>query len=54
LAEGTGRKKGGAVKWQGFNEQDKPTAEKGQTADLSVWSLPAACANADGGFAVIY
>ena len=53
-AEGTGWKKGGAISWQGFNGQGEPTAEKGQAADLPVWSLPTACVDNEGYFTIIY
>lgn len=53
-AEGTGWKKGGAVAWQVFNDQSKPSESHGQASGLPVWSLPSACVDSEGDFTIIY
>jgi hypothetical protein len=52
--EGTGWQRGGAVAWQVFDANGKPTEEKGRLAEgVPTWSLVAAVAGGDGSF-VIY
>jgi len=53
-AEGTAWKKGGAVAWQVFDADGKPTAEKGTRDGLPVWGLATAFAKPDGSFVVVY
>jgi hypothetical protein len=52
--EGTGWMKGGAVAWQVFGPDGKPTNTKGRTAGLPVWSLATAVALPNGNFEIIY
>jgi len=52
--EGTAWQKGGALGWQLFDKHGKATAEKGRADGVPVWSLPAAYAQPDGSFVVIY
>ena len=53
-AEGTGWAKGGAVAWQLYDQDGKPTAEKGRADGVPVWSLPTAFAKRDGNFVIVY
>lgn len=52
--EGTGWAKGGSVAWQVYDEHGNPTAEKGKTDGVPVWSLVAAFANQDDTFTIVY
>ncbi|HZS03797.1 MAG TPA: hypothetical protein VFD58_02900 [Blastocatellia bacterium] len=52
--EGTGWKKGGRVAWQVFDQNGKPTAEKGEADGVPVWSLAAVAVNADGSFTIVF
>ncbi|PYJ86807.1 MAG: hypothetical protein DME22_03965 [Verrucomicrobia bacterium] len=52
--EGTAWQKGGALGWQLFDKHGKATAEKGHADGVPVWSLPAAFAQSDGSFMVVY
>jgi hypothetical protein len=52
--EGTGWNRGGAVAWQVFDREGKPTAERGRRPGVPVWSLVAVFARPDGGFTVLY
>jgi hypothetical protein len=53
--EGTGWQKGGAVSWQVFDTNGRPTEEKGRLADgAPVWGLVAAAARGDGGFTIFH
>ena len=52
--EGTAWQKGGALGWQLFDKHGKATAEKGRADGVPVWSLPAAYAQSDGSFVVVY
>jgi hypothetical protein len=52
--EGTGWNKGGAVAWQVFDQNGKPTAERGRSDGVPVWSMAAVFARPDGGFTVLY
>jgi hypothetical protein len=52
--EGTGWNKGGALAWQVFDKDGKPTAERGRTDGVPVWSMAAVFARPDGGFTVLY
>jgi hypothetical protein len=54
-AEGTGWNKGGSIAWQVFYGGGKPVpGASGQAPGLAVWSLPAAFAERDGGFVILY
>jgi len=53
-AEGTGWNKGGAVAWQVYDKDGKPTTFTGRTDGLPVWSLPTAFAKPDGSFVMMY
>jgi hypothetical protein len=52
--EGMGWERGGAVAWQVFDKDGKPTAEKGRSDGVPTWSLVAVFARPDGGFAIVY
>jgi hypothetical protein len=52
--EGTGWEKGGALAWQVFDKNGKPTGDKGRVDDgIPVWGLPTVVAT-DGGFTIIH
>ncbi len=54
-AEGTGWARDGALAWQVFDAQAKPTAEKGRVSQgIPVWSLATVVATADGGFLIVH
>jgi hypothetical protein len=53
-AEGTAWGKIGAVAWQLYDRDDKPMSDKGRAEGLKAWSLPAAFAEPDGTFTIIY
>ncbi len=53
-AEGTGWQKGGAVAWQLFDSQGKPTETVGRKEGLPVWSFATALARGDGDFEILY
>jgi hypothetical protein len=52
--EGMGWQRGGAVAWQVFEAEGKPTAEKGRADGVPMWSLIAAFPRKDGGFTIVY
>ena len=52
--EGTGWARGGAVAWQIFTKEGRPTSEKGRAEGVPVWSLATAVARPGGNFTVIY
>ena len=52
--EGTGWEKGGALAWQVFGQDGKPTSQRGRTDGVPVWGLPAAVGQSDGGFLIVY
>jgi hypothetical protein len=52
--EGTGWGKGGALAWQVYSTDGKPTEEKGGVPDLPAWSFGAVFARPDGGFTIVY
>jgi hypothetical protein len=53
-AEGTGWQKGGALCWQVFDKDGKPTGARGRVeGGIPVWGLPAAVAT-DGGFTIVH
>jgi hypothetical protein len=52
--EGMGWNRGGAVAWQVFDRDGKPTAERGRVPGVPVWSLVAAFVRADGRFVIVY
>jgi hypothetical protein len=53
--EGTGWEQGGALAWQLFDKDGKPTAEKGRLEKgIPVWGLPTAVAGRDGSFVIIH
>jgi hypothetical protein len=52
--EGTGWQQGGALAWQVFDRNGKPTSDHGTIAQaIPVWGLPTAVA-IDGRFTIIY
>ncbi len=52
--EGTGWNRGGAVAWQVFDRDGKPTADRGRVNGVPVWSMAAVFPRPDGGFTVVY
>jgi hypothetical protein len=52
--EGTGWAKGGAVAWQLYGTDGKPTSESGRVEGVPIWSLAAAYAEPTGHFAIVY
>jgi hypothetical protein len=52
--EGTGWQKGGSLAWQVFGANGKPTAARGRSDGIAVWSFAAAYAEPDGTFVVVY
>lgn len=53
--EGTGWQKGGALAWQVFDRDSRPTAEKGRIKNgIAVWGLATAIARPDGEFVIIH
>ena len=51
--EGTGWQKGGALAWQVFDADGKPTSVKGRVPDaVPVWGLLSAISRPDGGFVI--
>ena len=53
--EGTGWQRGGALAWQVFDADGKPTAEKGRSPQsIPVWGLATVVARTDGGFLIIH
>jgi len=52
--EGASWGQGGAVAWQMYDRHGKPTTEKGRAEGVPAWSLIAAYARPDGGFAIVY
>jgi hypothetical protein len=52
--EGMGWERGGAVAWQFYDKNGRPTAEKGRTDGVPMWSLVAVFPRADGGFTIVY
>ena len=53
-SEGTGWQKGGAVAWQIFDRDGRPTSELGRATGVPIWGLVAAYARRDGGFTLLY
>ncbi|MFO0842327.1 MAG: sialidase family protein [Gemmataceae bacterium] len=52
--EGTGWKRGGSVAWQVYDQDGKPSAERGRADGVPVWGLVAAFVRPDGRFAIVY
>ena len=52
--EGTSWGQGGAVAWQVFDKDGRPTGTQGRAEGLPAWSLVAVFAKPDGGFTVVY
>ena len=52
--EGTAWQKGGALAWQVLDREGSPTAEKGRTEGVPVWSMPSAFTQTDGNFVIVY
>ena len=52
--EGTGWQRGGALAWQVFSADGKPTAAPQRRDGVPMWGLAAAVADPDGGFTVLY
>ena len=53
--EGTGWQKGGALAWQVFDKDNRPTAEKGRIeGGIPTWGFATVVARPDGRFTVIH
>ncbi|HVF10487.1 MAG TPA: sialidase family protein [Abditibacteriaceae bacterium] len=52
--EGTGWMRGGSLAWQIYDKAGKPTAHKGRSGGVPVWSLLAAFTQPDGDFVLVY
>lgn len=52
--EGTGWQRGGALAWQTFGADGKPTSQPQRRDGVPVWGLAAAVAEPDGNFTVLY
>jgi hypothetical protein len=53
--EGTGWERGGALAWQVFDENGKPTGARGRTPDaIPVWSFAAVYAEPDDSFVILH
>jgi hypothetical protein len=52
--EGMGWNQGGALAWQLYDKDGRPTADHGRARGVPVWSLVAAFARPDGGFTIVY
>jgi hypothetical protein len=52
--EGTAWSRGGSLAWQAFDRGGKPTAVKGLSPGIPVWSFAAPIARPDGSFVVLY
>jgi hypothetical protein len=52
--EGTAWARGGSVAWQAFDRAGKPTAVKGASPGIPVWSFAAPIARPDGSFVILY
>ena len=53
--EGTGWERGGALAWQLYDKNGKPTSEKGRVeGGIPVWGLATAVPRVDGGFILIH
>jgi hypothetical protein len=52
--EGMAWNQGGALAWQVYDKDGRPTAEHGRARGVPVWSLVAAFARPDGGFTIVY
>lgn len=53
--EGTGWQQGGALAWQVYDGQGRPTAQRGRREGaIPVWGLPAAVAQPDGTFVIVH
>lgn len=52
--EGTGWQRGGALSWQAFDMDGKPTAEEGWKDGIPAWSYATAYARPDGNFVILH
>lgn len=53
--EGTGWERGGALAWQVFDKDNRPTAEKGRLeGGIPVWGLAPVVSRPDGGFTILH
>lgn len=52
--EGMGWNRGGAVAWQVFDKDGKPTAERGRADGVPTWSLVTVVSRPDADFTIIY
>jgi hypothetical protein len=53
-SEGTGWERGGAVEWQLFDGEGRPAGAIGHADGLPVWGLPAAVADKEGNFVILF
>ena len=52
--EGTGWAKGGAVAWQLYDKDGKPTSDTARADGVPAWSLPTAFAKPNGRFVIVF
>jgi hypothetical protein len=52
--EGMGWNQGGTLAWQVYDKDGRPTAERGRSRGVPVWSLVAVFALPDGGFTILF
>jgi hypothetical protein len=53
--EGAGWQKGGALAWQRFDKEGRPTADKGRVeGGIPTWGLATVVARPDGGFTIFH
>ena len=53
-AEDTGWSKGGSLAWQMFDDKGRATGLEGHAPGVPAWGLPAAFADSDGRFMIVY
>ena len=53
--EGTGWERGGALAWQVFDKEGRPTGAPGRVeGGIPLWGLATAFASAEGGFSIVH
>ena len=52
--EGMAWNQGGTLHWQEYDPRRQPTGVRGSTGDIPAWSRPAAIAERDGSFTILY
>jgi hypothetical protein len=52
--EGTGWQRGGALAWQLYDAQGRPSGQRGRQDGLPAWTFPAVFAQPDSGFVILH